>query len=128
MVKHCFLYTSADYAEAVNLFLTHDDRYNDVQNILFLISQLQEDRQYVRKFLASNADSNSEADCEHLNNSITKTIKNVFLSVISSIKDPTLSGNITVLLFLSLFWTVVLTILAFKYFIPIRIAKIRDGN
>ena len=28
------------------------------------LSQLQEDRQYVRKFLASNSDSNSEADFE----------------------------------------------------------------
>ena len=55
-------------------------------------------------------------------------MKNVFLSVISSITDPILSGIITVLLFLSLFWSVVLTILAFKYFIPLGIAKIRDGK
>ena len=53
---------------------------------------------------------------------------NVFLSVISSITDPILSGIMTVLLFLSLFWSVVLTTLAFKYFIPIGIAKIRDGK
>ena len=39
-----------------------------------------------------------------------------------------MSGIITVLLFLSLFWSVVLTILAFKYFIPLGIAKIRDGK
>ena len=66
-----------------------------------------------------------------MNTSITllpKAMKNVFLSVISSITDPILSGIITVLLFLSLFWSVVLTILAFKYFIPIGNAKIRDGK
>ena len=55
-------------------------------------------------------------------------MKNVCLSRISSITDPTLSGIIIVLLFLSLFWSVVLTILAFKYFIAIEIAKIRDGK
>ena len=106
-------YTPVDFAEALNLFPTHDDRYNDVQNMLLSLSQLQEDHQYVRKFLASNTDSNSEADFEYINNSITKIMKNVFLSVISSITDPILSGIITVLLFLSLFWSVVLTILAF---------------
>ena len=121
-------YTPVDFAEALNLFPAHNDRYNDVQNMLLSLSQLQEDRQYVRKFLASNTDSNSEADFEYIDNSITKTMKNVFLSVISSITDPILSGIITVLPFLSLFWSVVLTILAFKYFIPIRIAKIRDGK
>ena len=47
---------------------------------------------------------------------------------VTLITDPILSGIITVLLFLSLFWSVVLTILAFKYFIPIEIAKIRDGK
>ena len=96
--------------------------------MLLSLSQLQEDSQYVRKFLASNSDSNCEADFENIDNSITKTIKNVFLSVISSITDPILSGIITVLLFLSLFWSVVLTILAFKYFILIGIAKLRDGK
>ena len=96
--------------------------------MLLSISQLEEDRQYVRKFLASNTDSYSEADFEYINNSITKTMKNVFLSVISSIAHPILSGIVTVLLFLSLFWSVVLTIFAFKYFIPIGIAKIRDGR
>ena len=110
-----------DFAEAY-------DRYNDVQNMLLSLSQLQEDRQYVRKFLASNTNSNSEADFEYIDNSITKTMKNVFLSVISSITDPILSGIITVLLFLSLFWSVVLTILALKYSIPLGIAKIRDGK
>ena len=117
-----------DFAEALNLFSAHNDRYNDVQNMLLSLSQLQEDRQYVRKFLASNTDSNSEADFEYIDNSITKTMKNVFLSVISSITDTILSGIITVLLFLSLFWSVVLTILAFKYFIPLGIDKIRDGK
>ena len=102
--------------------------YNNVQNILLSINQLQEDRQYMRKFLASITDSNSEADFEYINNSITKTMKNVFLSVISSTTDPILSGIMTVLLFLSLFWSVVLTILAFKYFIVIGIAKIRVGK
>ena len=121
-------YTPVDFAEVLNLFPAHNDRYNDVQNMLLSLSQLQEDRQYVRKFLASNTDSNSEADFEYIDNSITKTMKNVFLSVISSITDPILSGIITVLLFLSLFWSVVLTILAFKYFIPIEIVKIRDGK
>ena len=82
----------------------------------------------MRKFLASNTDSNSEVDFEYIDNSITKTMKNVFLSIISSITDPILSGIITVLLFLSLFWSVVLTILAFKYFIPLEIAKIGDGK
>ena len=38
-----------DFAEAY-------DRYNDVQNMLLSLSQLQEDPQYVRKFLASNTD------------------------------------------------------------------------
>ena len=96
--------------------------------MLLSLSQLQEDRQYVRKFLASNSDSNSEADFEYIDNSIAKTMKSVFLAVISSITDPILTGIITVLPFLSLFWSVVLTILAFKYFIPIDIAKIRDGK
>ena len=116
-------YTPVDFAEASNLFPAHNDRYNDVQNMLLSLSQLQEDRQYVRKFLASNSDLNSEAHFEYIDNSITKTMKNLFLFVISSITDPILSGIITVLLFLSLFWSVVLTILAFKYFISIRIAK-----
>ena len=53
--------------------------YNDVQNMLLSLSQLQEDRQNVGKFLASNSDSNSEADFEYIDNSITKTMKNVFL-------------------------------------------------
>ena len=34
----------------------------------------------------------------------------------------------TVLLFLLLFWSVVVTILVFKYLIPIGIAKIQDGK
>ena len=55
-------------------------------------------------------------------------MKNVILFVISSITDPILSGIITVLLFLLFFWSVVLTIFAFKYFIPIGIAKLRDGK
>ena len=128
VVKHSFLYTLVDFAEASNLFPAHNDRYNAVQNILLSLSQLQEDRQYVRKFLASNSDFNSEADFEYINKSITKTMKNVFSSVISSITDPILSSIITVLLFLSLFWSVILTIFAFKYFNPIGIAKIRDGK
>ena len=53
-------------------------------------------------------------------------MKNVFLTVIISITNPILSGIMTVLLFLSLFWSVVLTTVAFKYFISIRIAKIRN--
>ena len=117
-----------DFAEALNLFPARNDRYNDVQNMSISLSQLQEDRQYVRKFLASNTDSNSDADFEYIDNSIAKTMKNVFLSVISSITDPILSGIVTVLLFLSLFWSVVLTTLACKYFIPIGIAKLRDGK
>ena len=121
-------YTPVDFAEALNLFSALSGRYNDVQDMLLSLSQLQEDRQYVRKLLALSTDSNSEADFEYIDNSITKTMKNVFLSVISSITGPVLSGIITVLLFLSLFWSVVLTILAFKYFIPIRIAKIRNGK
>ena len=68
--------------------------------MLLAISQLQE---CVRKFLASNTDSNYEADFEYINNSITKITKNVFLSVTSSIIDPILNGIMTVLLFLSLF-------------------------
>ena len=55
-------------------------------------------------------------------------MKNLFLSIISSIPDSILSGIMTVVLFLSLFWCVVLIILAFKYFVPIGIAKIRDGK
>ena len=121
-------YTPVDYAEALNLIPAHNDRYSDVQNMLLLISQLQEDRQYVRKFLASNTDSNSEADFEYINDSIIKTMKNVFLSIISSITDPILSGIMTIFALLFLFWSVVLTILAFKYFIPIGITKIRDGK
>ena len=109
--KALFFNTAVDFAEALNLFPAHNDRYNDVQNMLLSLSQLQENRQYVHKFLALNFDSNSEADFEYIDKSITKTIKNVFLSVISSITDPILSGIITVLLFLSLFWYVVLTIL-----------------
>ena len=50
----------------------------------------------------------------------------MFLSAISSITDSILSGIMTVLFILSLFWCVVLTILFFKYFIPIRIANIKD--
>ena len=123
-----FIYPTVDFAEALNLFPAHNDRYNDVQNMLLSLSQLQEDRQHVRKFLTSNFDSYSQADFEHIDNSITKTMKNVFLSVISSIADPILNGIITVLLFLSLFCSVVLTILSFKYFIPIGFAKIRDGK
>ena len=45
--------------------------------MLLSISQLQEDRHYEQKFLVSNIDSNSEADFEYINNSITKTMKNV---------------------------------------------------
>ena len=101
---------------------------NDVQNMLLSISQLQKDRQYVRKFLASNIDLNSVANFEYINNFITKTIKNVFLCVISSITDLILNDIMTVLLFLLLFWFAVLTIIACKYFIPIEIAKIRDGK
>ena len=126
MVKHCFLYTLVNYAEAFNLFPARNDKHNDVQSMLLLISQSQEDRQYVRNFLASITDSNSKADFEYINNSIAKTMKNVFLSVISSIINPILSGIMTILLFLSLFWSVVLTRLAFKYFISIGMAKIRD--
>ena len=124
MVKHCFLYTLVDHAEASNVLPAWNDRYNDVQNMLLSISQLQRNRQ----FLTSITDSNSEADFEYINNSITKTTKNMFLSVISSITDPILSCIMTVLQFLSLFCSVVLSILAFKYFIPIGIAKIRDGK
>ena len=83
MVKHCFLNTLVDYAEALNLFSAHNGKYNDAQNMLLSISQLQEDCQYMRKFLASNVDSNSEADFEYIYNSSTKTMKNVFLSLIS---------------------------------------------
>ena len=122
------LYTLVDYAEALNLFLTHNNRYNDGQNMLPSINQLQEDCQYVCKLSASNTNSNSEADFEYINNSITKTMKNVFLSVISSITYLILSGIMTILLFLSLLWSVVLTILAFNYFILIKIAKIQDGK
>ena len=125
-MRHCYIYIKVDFAEALNLFPAHNDGNNDVQNMLLSLRQLQEDRLYVRKFLASNTDSNSEADFECIDKSITKTMKNVLLSVISSITDPILSGIITVLLFLSLFWSVVLTILAFKYFISIEIAKLRD--
>ena len=95
VVKHCYLYTAVDYAEALNLFPVQNDRYNNVQNMLLSISHLQEDRQYVRKFLASNTDSNSEANFENINNSITKRLKNLLLSVISSITDPILSGIVT---------------------------------
>ena len=35
--------------------------------MLLSLSQLQEDRQHVHKFLASNTDSNSEADFEYIN-------------------------------------------------------------
>ena len=95
--KALFFAKLVDYAEALNLFPAH----NNVQNMLLSISQLQEDRQYVSKFLVSNTDSNSEADFEYINNSkgMTKTMKNVFLSVISSITDPILSGIMTGLLF-----------------------------
>ena len=55
-------------------------------------------------------------------------MKNVFLCVISSIADLILNDIMTVLLFLLLFWFAVLTIIACKYFIPIEIAKIRDGK
>ena len=79
MVKHCFLYTLVNYAEASNMFPACNDRYNDVQNMLLSTSQLQESRQYVRKFLTSITNSNSEADFEYINNSITKTTKNMFL-------------------------------------------------
>ena len=126
MAKHCFIYTVIDYTEALNLFSAYNDRYNDVQNMLLSISQLQEDRQYMRKFLTPNTNSSSDAYFEYINNSITKTMKNVFLSVISSITGAILSGIMTVLLFLSLFWSVVSTTFAFRYFIPIGIAKIRD--
>ena len=101
-----FLCAQVDFAKALNLFSAHSKRYNDVQNMLLSMSQLQEDSQYVRKFLASSADSNFEADFEYI-----KTMKNVFLSVISSITDPILSGIMTVLLFLLLIWSVVLIIL-----------------
>ena len=67
MTKHCFLYTPVDYAETLNLFPAQNDRYNDVQNMLS-ISQFQEDRQYVHKFLASNTDSNSDAGFVYINN------------------------------------------------------------
>ena len=53
-----FIYTAVDFAEALNLFPAHNDRYNDVENMLPSIVQLQEDCQYVRKFLALNSDSN----------------------------------------------------------------------
>ena len=92
MVKYCFLYTLVDFAEALNLFPAHTDWCNDIQNMLLSISQQREDHQYVRKFLASNTDLNSEPDFEFINNSITKTMKNVSLSVISSITDPILNG------------------------------------
>ena len=124
MVKHCFLNTLEDYAEASNLFSAHNGKYNDAQNMLLSISQLHEDCQYMRTFLASNVDSNSEADFEYIYNSSTKTMKNVFLPLISSIVDPILSGIMTVLLPLSLFWSVVMAILVFKCFIPIGIDKI----
>ena len=84
VIKYGFLSTLVEYAEAFNLFPAHNDRYNDIQNMSLSISQLREDRQYVRKFLASNADSNSETDFKYVNNSMTKTIKNAFLSVIRS--------------------------------------------
>ena len=71
------------------------------------------------KILVSNTNSNSESDFEYIINSVTKTMKNVFSSVIRSIADPILSGFI--LLYLSVVWSVVLTILSFKYFIPIGI-------
>ena len=57
MVKHCFLYSLVDCAEALNLFLAHNNRYNDEHSVLLSINQLQEDSQYERKFLASNTDS-----------------------------------------------------------------------
>ena len=94
-----------------------------MQNILLSIDQLLEDRQYVRYFLASNTNSNYEADFEYVNDSISE---NVCLSVIRSITDPILRVIMTALLFLLLFWFVVLTILASKYFIRIGFVKIRD--
>ena len=95
--------TLIDYSEALNLFPAHNDRHNDVQNMLLSMNQLQEDHQYVRKFLATITDSNPEVDLAYIKNSIAKPMRKVFLSVISSITDPILSGIMTVLLFLSLF-------------------------
>ena len=77
----------------------------------------------MRNFLASNTNSNYEADFEYVNDSITE---NVCLSVIRSTTDPILRVIMTALLFLSLFWFVVLIILASKYFIRIGFAKNRD--
>ena len=98
MLQAHYEYTPVDYAEALNMFPEHNDRYKYVQNMLLSIGQLHEDGQDVRNFLASKTDSNSEADFEYINNFITKTIKNVLLSVISSITNPILSNIMTVLL------------------------------
>ena len=115
-----------DYSEALNLFPVHNDQYDDVQNMLLTISELQQDRNSIREFLLSNSESDS-FDIDYTGKVFGKTISNIFISVISAITNPILSGIFTVLTFLSLFWSLVLTVMASKHFLAICANK-RRGN
>ena len=115
-----------DYSEALNLFPVHNDQYDDVQNMLLTISELQQDRKSIREFLLSNSESDS-FDIDYTGKVFGKTISNIFISVISAITNSILSGIFTVLTFLSLFWSLVLTVMASKHFLA-TCANRRRGN
>ena len=111
-----FQSTPVGYSEALNLFPVHNDQYHDVQNLFLTISELQQDRNSIREFLLSNSESDS-FDIGYTGKVFGKIISNIFISVISAITNPILSGIFTVSTFLLLFWSLVLTVMASKHFL-----------
>ena len=114
-----------DYSEALNLFPVHNDQYDDMQNMLLNMSELQQDRNSIREFLLSNGESDS-SDIDYTGKVFGKIISNIFISVISAITNSILSGIFTVSTFLSLFWSLV-TVMASKHFLA-TCANRRRGN
>jgi len=111
-----YKFDSIDHSEVLNLFPVNNDQYIDVQNMLLSISDLVENRNTIRDFLTSNSDSPSESvDVDYVDSKLRKTMFNVFISIISSITNPVISTIITITLFLSMFWAIVLTILSVKH-------------
>ena len=79
------------------------------------MSEVQQDRNSIREFLLSNGESDS-FDINYTGKVVGKTMPNTFIFVISAITYPILSGIFTVLTFLWLFWSSVLTVMASKHF------------
>ncbi|CAK8693815.1 unnamed protein product [Clavelina lepadiformis] len=93
-----------------------DQGFEDIQNMLVLMSHFKLAHDNFYHFLDANTDQTRDYDFSSVRHTIENTFSNVFLSVLSSITNPVVGGILVVLLFMAMFWGFVLTIWAIKFY------------